>query len=50
MRSILNEQRKVGDILRDIFNLNWVFERWYEKLFLTILCLLGIWKIINFFG
>lgn len=33
------------------YNLNqaWYFNKWYEKLILVGLCLLGMWKIIGFF-
>jgi len=27
----------------------WYFEKWFEKLILVVLCVLGMWKIVGFF-
>jgi len=35
---------KIGEYLRE----SWYFEKWYEKLILVGLCLLGLIKIIQF--
>lgn len=43
IRSINNRKKEIVDYLR----LNWVFEKSYEKIFLILLCMLGVWKAID---
>lgn len=35
--------------LKEQMMLGWIFEKLYEKFILAILCLLGLWKILDFF-
>lgn len=50
IKSIRNSQRKdIGEKIREQLSLGWIFEKWYEKIILIILCLLGLWKLIEFF-
>ncbi len=37
--------KELGNNLRQA----WYFDKWYEKLILVGLCVLGLWKIIGFF-
>lgn len=50
MKSIKEYQQK--GFVKDYFanmKLAWYFEKWYEKLILVVLGILGIWKIVGFF-
>jgi len=46
LRSITDKKKKIGDYLK----LGWIFDLWYEKIILTVLGILGLWKLINLFG
>ena len=48
LKPILKKKKEIGDYLR-MFRLSWIFENPLEKTILTILILLGVWKIIDFF-
>lgn len=50
LRSITDGDKK-NAIQNFGFNLNqaWYFEKWFEKLILVGLCVLGMWKIVGFF-
>ena len=44
IKSIADHQKhKIGENLK----LGWIFERWYEKVIVVILCLLGMWKLFE---
>lgn len=45
LRSISDRNLRIGDYLR----LPWIFDFWYEKLILVVLCTLGLWKLFSFF-
>lgn len=46
IRSIAEvNKEQLGDKLKNYFKLGWVFERWFEKLILLIVCYMGFWKI-----
>lgn len=44
-----NQKEKLLETLKNNFKQSWYFEKWYEKLILVGLCVLGIWKIVGFF-
>lgn len=48
MQDITNSNKKAGDHFRDVLNLDWVFTSHTEKIILTVLLVLGIWKIVDF--
>ena len=45
LRPIGEESLKVGDYIY----LPWIFDKWYEKVILVVLCSLGLWKLFQFF-
>ena len=50
IRSIAEYQKMgVGAMISEQLSLAWYFERWYEKIILVVLCVLGMWKIGGFF-
>lgn len=50
LQSIKDSQKtKVMENFKESFKLAWYFEKWYEKLILIALVVLGIWKVWGFF-
>ena len=50
IKSIADHRKKgIGDIIHEQLTLAWYFEKWYEKLILIGLGVLGMWKLIGFF-
>lgn len=50
IKSIAESKKK--NIMENFgYNLNqaWYFEKWFEKLILVVLCVLGLWRIVMFF-
>lgn len=46
LKSLKQMQRKqLGEKLKEHASLDWVFEKWYEKIILVIIGLAGLWKI-----
>ena len=43
-RPIYQKQRSVMDYIKA----TWYFDKWYEKLILTLLSALGVWKLFGF--
>lgn len=41
--------KKLLNRFKEQMSLGWIFEKLYEKFILIILCLLGLWKIFDFF-
>jgi len=40
------EYQKQGRI-KEFLTLNWIFQKWYEKIILGVFFWLGIWKLLN---
>jgi len=40
---------RIGDKIKKQLGWGWIFEQWYEKMILVILCAFGVWKIVGFF-
>ena len=43
------KKKRIGEIIGIYLNSAWYFEKWWEKLTLVILGILGVWRIWNFF-
>ena len=43
------QKKKIGEMIGEHLRLGWTFDKWYEKLILIALCLLGTWKFFGFF-
>jgi len=51
LKSIAEYNKKSGsEMIGEYLRLGWVFERWYEKLILIGLGVLGLWKLLNLVG
>jgi len=44
----VSNKKQLVERFKDLFALNWIFDKWYEKLILVILMLMGFWKLIEF--
>ena len=50
LKSITQHQKNsFGETIRVYLNEAWYFEKWFEKLILVGLGILGMWKILEFF-
>jgi hypothetical protein len=51
MKSItehMKQKEKFGVIVRDIFQLDWVFSKWYDKSIVMASVLWAIWSLFKF--
>jgi len=46
----IKSKEKWGQIVRDIFQLDWVFSKWYDKIIVISSIIWSIWSIIKFIG
>lgn len=50
MKSLADYNKKtVGEKFGYSLRASWYFEKWFEKLILVVLCILGMWRILMFF-